>query len=565
MMDSKDNSRLSTGSLQGLPFNELTLDRSGNGPYRLLRGVKDLLVRRFEKAVQDPETAQRQLLGRILEGAQGTVFSKDHGLQGVRDLESFRARVPIAGYSALSPYILRIAAGEDRILTRAPVRQFLETSGTTGAHKWIPVTDAWAKGVSGAQTLWVLGLIREHQEMAEGSALTLVSPAVHGHTACGLPYGSNTGRMHLAQPWWVRIRYPIPYEAYLIQEPEARIYTILRFALQADIRSITTANPTTVLLLFRKLEQYREQLSMDLAEGSLRHGPAAWIPERQRRILQRSLKRRSPPASWNPRDIWKLASVNCWQGGSAAWFLPRIRELLGPDLPLREVGISASEGFIATSLSERWGDSAVAWPLGEFLEFVDSAERPHCLWELEQGGVYRVVLSGTHGMYRYDLADLVEVVGFYRKTPVLRFLRRAGQVLNVTGEKVTEEHVLLAMRRLCRESGIEVGGFTLRVQMADIPSYELAFEPHLAAMESGSQDRLSAIFDRALIEGNVEYEAKRDNGRLGPARISALPQGTYARLREAAVAAGTPEGQYKDPIMALDDRLWERIMKAASR
>ena len=76
-----------------LPHDPRTLERRGHPAYRLLRAVHDPLVRRFERAVADPQRAQRKLLASILAGTRGTAFSRDHRLDGVRSLEQLRARL----------------------------------------------------------------------------------------------------------------------------------------------------------------------------------------------------------------------------------------------------------------------------------------------------------------------------------------------------------------------------------------------------------------------------------------------------------------------------------------
>ncbi len=533
------------------------LPRHGNGPYRLLRGVHDRLVRRFERAARDPEEAQRRVLGSILRQSRGTAFSRDHGLDGVRDLQGLRSRLPAAGFQRFAPYVERLAAGEKRVLTRQRVEHLLETSGTTGAAKWIPVTRSWAKAVSDAQTLWVLGLLREHAALAEGAALTLVSPAVKGYSSGGIPYGSNTGRMHLAQPWWVRRRYPVPYQAYCLPDPEQRIYAVLRFALQADVRSVTTANPTTVLLIARKLLEHSDALTADLECGGLRHGPAAEPDRTLRCQLEASLRVVTPPSDWRPARLWGLQVVNCWKGGLAGWFLPRLPAAMGAPLPVREVGISASETFVALPLSAS-DQGCVAWPLGELLEFVAEDGTEHGLGRLDPGAEYRLVISGHHGLLRYDLGDVVRVVGRYRQLPTLVFVRRTGNQLSATGEKLTESHLLAAMAACSAALGFERAPFTLRLVLDERPFYELLIESR--GIDAPALER---ELERQLALHNVEYASKRRSGRLAALVVTPLPPGTYARLRSRAVSDGTPEGQYKHPSMAIHPDTWERLREAA--
>ncbi len=541
-------------------FNAVRLDRQGNPAYRLLRAINDRLVGRFQWAVEHPREAQEQVMKRILRGARGTLFAQRHRLESITTLSEYRSRLPISDYQDHLPYIQRIAAGQKRVLTRAKVMQFLQTSGTTGGAKLIPVTAAYARAVEQAQRIWILGLLRQHEELAKGSALTLVSPAVAGHTRGGIPYGSNTGRMHLRQPFWIRHRYPVPYPAYCIGDPETRLYSVLRFAMAADVRSITTANPTTVLLIARRLQEYRADLERDLSEGTLRHGPARQLPTELRRELERRLGTTPPPVAWKPASIWNLSVINCWTGGSAGYFLPMLAPALGEEIPIREVGISASESFMALSLSDDWR-GAVAWPLGELLEFVAEDGSLHWLWELEQDVVYRTVISGLHGLYRYDLGDLVRVVGRYGNTPVLKFVRRRGNIISVTGEKLCENHVLEAMKALFGDTGPErrPGGFMVGVRWAQVPHYVVATEG------SPLMEAFSDRFDQALMRANVEYSSKRRSGRLGAMEHVRLPPGTFEELRRQAISRGTPEDQYKQPIMALDQQQWARLENAATR
>ena len=537
----------------------MDLPRKGNGPYQVLRGFQDALVKRFVAALADPRGAQQARLDRLLEQVRGTAFAADHDLSGVRTLDDWRAAVPVRTHRALSPYLRRVADGEPRVLTQAPVLSLLETSGTTGAPKHLPCTAPWAASVRDAQKLWMLGLLRDHEGVARGRALTIVSAAEHAQSPGGLPIGSNTGRMHRAQPWYVRWRFPVPYAVFLLEDARLRQYAILRYALQADLSTITTANPSTLLLLCRRLEEWREPLSADLAAGTLAHGPAQGLDPEVRRGLWWSLRRRPVPQDWRPVALWpNLTTLNCWTGGSAGYFVERLPDAMGGDLPVREVGITASEGYFAVPMGADWG-GGVLWTLGHVLEFIGDDGAPRWAWELEPGERVRLVVSTEAGLYRYDLQDTLEVVGRCDQTPVVRFVGKSGRFLNATGEKVTEDQVSEAMRRAARETGLRPVGFTARTRMAEVPTVVLAVEG------IGAEDaaRMGAAFDVALRVVNLEYDSKRGSDRLGAPEVCRVGLGTYARFRAARVAAGAPEGQVKDPIVAVNDTEWGRLQAAA--
>lgn len=519
---------------------------TGNGPYRLMRALDGRAVDAFERACAGARRAQGERLAAILAGARGTAFAAAHGLAGDEDLDAFRAKVPIRAHGELSPWLDRVAAGEAAVLTNTPVRSLLETSGTTGRPKWLPVTDAWARSVADAQKVWVLGLLRDDEALSGGKALSVVSPAEHARSPGGLVVGSNTGRMFLAQPWWIRWRAPVPYAAYCVEDPAARAYCVLRHALGQPVRSWTTANPSTLLLYCRRLREWWEELSADVAEGTLKRGPAAALDPKTRAAVAKGLRRGKLGAEPLPAKIWDLRRVNCWTGGSAPFFLSRLPAALGADVPVREVGVTASEGFFAIPADD---DASVAWLAGHLLEFVGEDDVPRAAWEVEVGREYRLVVTTEAGLYRYDLGDVVRVTGWYGEAPRLVFVRKAGNVLNAMGEKVTEDQVVEAARRaLGAATGVSVS-----IGWGEVPVLRVATEGIDADLPG---------FDAALRALNVEYDGRRASGRMGPPEGRAVPRGTFAAWRDARVRAGAPDAQVKDPIV-LDAERWDALVATA--
>lgn len=521
-------------------------------------------VAAFERGCDDPEAMQRVRLGRIVDGLRGTAFAREHGLTGREDPGAFRACVPIRTDAEYAPWLQRAADRELGALTRAPVISLLKTSGTTGPAKLLPVTAAYERAVAEGQALWRLALVRDHEAASRGKVLTVVSPEREGRSEGGIAFGSNTGRMAARQPWFVRGRYAVPPEVHALQDPEARLYATLRFALQEDVRLLVTANPSSVLRLARGMKRHLPDLMADLAAGELRRGPGAdacaALPPTVRKRLRRPKAGRirgvSPLA-----QAWDLAAVGCWTGGPAPWFLDRFADALGARVPVRDVGVTASEGYFAIPVA----DGPVGAPLwlgGHVLEFIDADDAPRWAWELEEGQEYGLVITTSAGLYRYDLQDIVQVTGFQGRCPRIRFVRKAGAVLSVTGEKVTEAHVTAAMATALRGTDSEAPlGFSVGHQMAEIPSLRLALESPGPARGAA----LAARFDAALRQANVEYDAKRDSGRLGPVAPLDLPPGTYDRWQADRQAEGAPAAQIKAPLLLLDEIAWGRLEHAARR
>ena len=97
----------------------------------------------------------------------------------------------------------------------------------------------------------------------------MVSPAIEGHTESGLPFGSTSGHIYKNMPALVRRAYSIPYDVFEIGDYQAKYYTIMRIALELDVRFLATANPSSVLQLLDKANAHGEELIRDIRDGAL--------------------------------------------------------------------------------------------------------------------------------------------------------------------------------------------------------------------------------------------------------------------------------------------------------
>lgn len=510
----------------------------GNGPYRILRLFQGRAVRTWDRMAADPAGTQAKRLATILADSRDTVFAQDHGLTGAESLADLREKVPVRRHIEMLPYLDRVEAGEVNVLARGDVRHLVETSGTTGLPKHLPVNDAWILRCNLAQRLWMLALLRDDEALAGGKALSIISPAVHSVSSGRIPIGSNTGRIFLDQPWWTRLRAAVPYAVCEIADPEVRAYTLLRHAVGKDIRSWTTANPSTILLYARKLTQHWGDLQRDAADGTLCRGPAAGLGKAERAQLSRGLRKVRLGDDPHPAETWPLRRINCWTGGAAKFFLSRLPQALGRDVPVREVGVHASEGVFAFTVDD--GDP-VLWLAGHVIELLDDAGGLHDPLDVEVGREYELVVTTEAGLWRYAMGDIVRVTGWLGRVPRVVFVRKAGSFLNATGEKVTEDQVLAAAHRVIPRAV----GLCAATEWIDPPRVTVWIER--APDEPWKVDAVQ--LDAALQAENIEYASKRVTARLGPLEAVDVPAGTFARWRAERVAAGAPEAQVKDLVI----------------
>ena len=209
----------------------------------------------------------------------------------------------------------------------------------------------------------------------------------------------------------------------------------------------------------------------------------------------------------------------------------------------------ASEGRLTVPVDDHTAAGVLAVH-ASFFEFVpeerieDPAPPVALAHELEVGRRYYVLLSGSNGLYRYDLNDVVEVTGFHHRTPLVAFVRKGRDMLSITGEKLHLNHVLAAIGEAERRTRLAVGQFRLVPDLGRM-RYDLLLEPASPAAPDSAPEDFADAFDAALAGANAEYAAKRRSGRLDPPALHLMERGWAERVCRAELGAGTREAQHK--------------------
>jgi len=224
-------------------------------------------------------------------------------------------------------------------------------------------------------------------------------------------------------------------------------------------------------------------------------------------------------------------------------------------MAIRDFGYMASEGRGSIPVSDQ-GAGGVLAVTSHFFEFVAEDEidksSPRFLTadQLSLNGRYYIFFTTSAGLYRYNINDLVEVVGFEGLTPQIAFVRKGQGISSITGEKITEEQVLTAITQVTRQLHLgSISHFTAEVQLGMPPHY-VCFVELNSALPQSLQDEFIRLFDHSLRLQNCEYEDKRLTKRLGLPTLQILPPGTYTRLRQQRVSEGAPEAQVKIPLLS---------------
>jgi hypothetical protein len=533
-------------------------------------------VQEFLTGLDRPEVLQEScLLERVVRPNERSEYGRRHDFARIATVRDYQRAVPIVRYADLATEIERTAGGEAGVLVSEPVRRFFLTSGSSTKAKTIPVTSSFIADKARAFGIYWSLLFGQHPEAQSGRVVGNFSDSGGSYKLpSGIPVSSEGS-------YWTAVgaatqqrgKSPLPRFIGAIADSNARYYTVARILAEEEVSLMLALNPSTILLLVRKMNEFKEALLRDVEQGGLCPDFAVpaevrdHVADRYRGNPARAAELRAlvdqGQGALGADRVWpKLDLVVSWRSPMQKPYLELLEPHLGT-VPQRDYILMASEGIIAIPYEDQRSGGLLATPI-HFYEFIpeEQAESPTAdvllAHQLEVGKNYVVVLSTSAGLYRYNIADVVRVRDRRGRTPIVEFLYRTGATSSLTGEKLTEDQVVAAMRALSARLGLAFEGFTLVPAREGFPRYLLLAE--VAAGSSREQlDRLASAFDTELQERNIEYGAKRRSLRLEAAELWVVAPGSYQRLRQRRIAEGANDAQIKPVGLTRDGRFAEQF------
>ncbi len=539
---------------------------------------------RYERAADDVQRTQSALLRQILARNAASEYGRKYCFSRILAARQFQSQVPVCSYELLSESIDRIAGGQTGVLTREPVRMFEPTSGSAGPEKLIPYTRSLKRQFQRAISAWAWDTLAKRPALRRGSSYWSLSPAFGRQrtTPGGLAIGFEDDTHYLslsqrlASAWTLAVS---PAVARLHNLDNFRYSTLLQLLRTSDLTMISVWSPTFLLALLANLEDWWPAICFDLSRGTVTWpAPQAVDSAVARKTRLRNDPRRADCLTSIFRSsgsrfeklsgVWpSLGLISCWTDGAAAQYLPELRGVF-PDVEIQSKGLIATEGVVSIPRMGRTGTAlALRSHFFEFQEEPSAGEGAVGLGsirlahELEADRTYRVILTTGGGFYRYQLGDLIQVLGFWRRCPLIRFLGRSAATSDLVGEKLHELHVREVLQSVFAAKAI-TPGFSLLAPVADKPPrYVLYVQGH--GIESTV--RLCQELAKGLrngLEQNPYYRHAIQMGQLGDVEVIVLdPTGESAwRVYErGCVANGQRPGDIK-PVALHSSRQWDAAL-----
>jgi sterol desaturase/sphingolipid hydroxylase (fatty acid hydroxylase superfamily) len=520
------------------------------------------LYRPFKNSAKNPWVHQQKLLLDIIYKNRDTRIGKKFNFNTIDTYDKFSKLLPVHSYEDLRLLI------EEQEETKVPVlnselpAMYNQTSGTTGLPKYIPIVKSTLEQIKRTQNIFSYIQYQTVSEGFYGKLLGLVSPAIEGHLPSGTPYGSASGLIYKNMPRIARSKYAVPYEVFEISDYDIKYYVIVAFALaEKNITYLGSANPSTFLRMLEVIKVYKKDLLNDIAIGSIRFIDkvkpeiaskitAAFKANPERAAELKSLTANSDELSF--ATLWPyLKIITTWTGGSCSIALNKIKAKLPPETKIFELGYLASE--VRGTVTINNDNEGVLTFQDNFFEFVEKVKWENnikdflTINQIETQKEYYIFITTHSGLYRYDMNDIVRVTGMFENTPTVQFVQKGKGVVNITGEKLYENQVIIAMGKVEKEFELSPTFFQMIGDEEQI-QYDLYLE---ADLNLADKEKIEASIDSYLCEINLEYKAKRSGGRLNPLRLHSLAKGTFEKYKVACLNKGQREGQFKTVALLL--------------
>lgn|GEM_PF-2346073 len=283
-------------------------------------------------------------------------------------------------------------------LVQNKISFFEFTSGSSGIKKRIPYTRGLLKSFQNMFILWVHDVIFfSGIKLNTGKFFMSVSPQIGD--------SDNDDRKYLSLPLRILL------SPFLVSNPNHHksdstddfFFKISRDLISnPKIEVISIWSPTYLLALLEFIEKNQHQLGIRIE-------------------------------SW--AKLWpNLKLISCWTHAQAEKPSHKIKELF-PHVIIQGKGLLLTEAPVTIPWSEAKGHIPLVTET--IIEFLDHNEI-RALHEVEIGKSYILLTGQKNGYLRYNTEDVVKVTGFYHKVPVLEFIGRYGQQIDLAGEKFSE-------------------------------------------------------------------------------------------------------------------------------
>lgn len=488
---------------------------------RLLNGLcRQLYKGEYERFISpcNISRVQGEYLTALLKKNADTVYGRKYGFGKIRCYRDFAERVPLTKYEDYEPYIRAMTNGAKNVLTSERVLLFELTSGSSGGKKLVPYTPSLKREFQCGIRPWLCDIYTKLSEVRSGKSYWSITPVTEGksRTSSGIPIGFEEDAEYFGfiEQGIMRRIFAVDGSVKFPENMDRFYFETARQLLNCgSLTLISVWNPTFLTILCDHIRDNAAELSKTL--------PLDRRGEFIRMASENRFERVFP----------RLRIISCWADGSAADHIAELRERFR-GVYIQPKGLLATECFVSFPLVGEEGSRLSVY--SHFFEFRRLSDGKIVTAGKLQRGEYEVIVTTGGGFYRYCIGDIIEVLETYSdRPPRIRFLRRGGVSSDLFGEKLTEEFVRGALKKL----GIN-GSFCL------LAPYGKRYRLYTTAENIASE-----VLDTALREG-FHYDYCRRLGQLDCAEVVQIMGDPNRDYIEKLTDDGMRTGDIKPAVLS---------------
>lgn len=511
------------------------------------------------------------LLLKLIADSKDTEYGKKYHFDSIHSIDDYKKKVPISNFDDYAPYIERmIKNGEEKLLTNRKVVHYAQSSGSIGAPKNIPVVqeviDLYSEVGASRSFAVAERYLKEHgKKFPYHKCLNLVE-ITERQTELGVTKGaiSSVALKHVRP--FMKYLTTTPLEVIYPKEEMDQKYLKLLFALAYEDLAFINGTFTTALVdLMVYLTNNWEKLVQDIRTGTI--NSKLTLSKELRTKLEKKLKPDPKRADKLKEEfekgfdspiiprIWPKLS---WMGGigtgSFSVYTENMKKYTGQDMPHDNLLYAASESIFACCQSMN-SEGFLMIPQSGFYEFIpaeeDDTSKTYNINELETGKDYEIILTNLSGFYRYRIYDVVKVLGYYGESPIIQFVYRKNQVVNLAGEKTNTEMLASAIDAFENEVGTTVVDYSILPDTTtDLARYVFVIETE-DDLPVSKEEEYAKIMEEKLGESSPAFKFALMTGELDHSRLVLLQPQTYALWRDLQIMKGVSSNQIK-PVRLID-------------
>ena len=527
---------------------------------KTLRGK--IMLSRLERQTADARRINEETLMRILRHNADTELGREWKLDTIKSIRDFQEKIPYTEFMFYYDRIKRMVEGnETGLITNYPITFFAVTSGTTGDSKRIPVSKATKKRFADMGAFRLLAVMDRHYKKTTGKPFPCVKGFLTLETRKRKKWNNIGAVSTLAIKnvlCFTTVAFSSPPEIMQVSEKMDTKYLKTLFALaEHDLLYIAGAFMSTYVEIMRLIRDQWQMLVEDIRTGTI--NKSVQVSDAMREQLERRLKPDPERADLLKQEfergfdtpviprIWKSCSFISGIGSADfSIYADEMRKYAG-DIPFDFGTYGASEGLFAVCF-EPDNATFLMLPDSVFYEFLPvdpEDDNIYLIDELTPGKEYEMVVTNDAGLYRYRIKDVIRVVEYRGKCPVVAFSYRRNQLLNAVGEKTSEAAAQAAVRAFAEETGCPVDDFCFYIDMHDgEPCYAVVIEDH-QGIGGADTDAFAEVLDRHLSEQNHAYGFERKNGSLGKLKLRLTNVPINTLYHDAKKEGGSSDNQLK--------------------